>query len=299
MNIGKGNLPMNMVLKSLIEPFEKSSTQKKKQVLRELFQEVVLSGLSKWGFFGHAAFYGGTALRILHGLPRYSEDLDFTLLAANKEFDFAPSYLYIKNEFAAAGFPFEVECGSKDKKVDSNIGTSMVSINCEEAIRFCFGDIEGSKVVPNEKIRIKVEADLNPPLGFNPAAAYVNYPFPSKIMTLDLPSLFAGKIAACLLRKRGNRVKGRDFFDYSYLIGIHSKVNLRFLKSKLVRAGAIDDGKDLTIEDVKDLMREKIRSIDWDSAKEDVNPFVDDPRYFDCFDSGYFLSITERLEEEA
>ena len=182
---------MNMVLKSLIEPFEKSSTQKKKQVLRELFQEVVLSGLSKWGFFGHAAFYGGTALRILHGLPRYSEDLEFTLLAANKEFDFAPSYLYIKNEFAAAGFPFEVECGSKDKKADSNIGTYMVSINCEEAIRFCFGDIEGSKVVPNEKIRIKVEADLNPPLGFNPAAAYVNYPFPSKIMTLDLPSLFA------------------------------------------------------------------------------------------------------------
>lgn len=290
---------MNMVLKSLIEPFEKSSTQKKKQVLRELFQEVVLSGLSKWGFFGHAAFYGGTALRILHGLPRYSEDLDFTLLMANKEFDFAPSYLYIKNEFAASGFPFEVEFGSKDKKVDSNIGTSMVSINCAEALRFCFGDIAGSKVVPNEKIRIKVGADLNPPLGFNPAVAYINYPFPSKIMALDLPSIFAGKIAACLLRKWGNRVKGRDFFDYSYLIGIHSKVNLRFLKSKLVRAGVIDDGKDLTIEEVKDLMRGRIRSIDWDLAKEDVNPFVDDPRYFDCFDSGYFLSITERLEEEA
>ena len=77
-------------LLKMLEKYDLSSHESSYEALREILQEIVLLGLYDSGFFNHAAFYGGTALRILHKLPRFSEDLDFSLLEPNPDFDLRP-----------------------------------------------------------------------------------------------------------------------------------------------------------------------------------------------------------------
>src|SRR5258708_11206041 len=77
--------------------------------LKEIFQEIALLGLWRAKFYEKAAFYGGTALRILYGLDRFSEDLDFTLLKNTKNFDLSPYNQAIADELSSFGFKVSVE----------------------------------------------------------------------------------------------------------------------------------------------------------------------------------------------
>lgn len=78
------------MIKQWIESYGPKNIQETEQVLREIMQEITLAGLYRANFFEHAAFYGGTALRIFHGLNRFSEDLDFSLLEKNQELKLTP-----------------------------------------------------------------------------------------------------------------------------------------------------------------------------------------------------------------
>lgn len=99
-------------------------TQERGHALREVMQEIALAGLQRGGFFDKAAFYGGTCLRIFHRLPRFSEDLDFSLLAPDRGFSLEPYFDAMRSEFAAFGF--EVDITAHTKSVDSLVVSAFV-----------------------------------------------------------------------------------------------------------------------------------------------------------------------------
>src|SRR5271165_7562310 len=97
------------------------------RALKEILQELALVGLWRSRFFEHAAFYGGTALRVLYGLDRFSEDLDFTLLKPDPNFDFTPFLDGIRKELASFGF--ELEIAQKMKTTETSIISAFMKMN--------------------------------------------------------------------------------------------------------------------------------------------------------------------------
>src|SRR6202166_2758356 len=118
---------MNSAIKQMLGKYECRSLQEHDQALREILQEIALVGLWRGKFFEHAAFYGGTALRILYGLDRFSEDLDFTLLKPDHKFDFKPFLEGMKIELASLGF--EMEVTQKVKNIETSVQSAFMKIN--------------------------------------------------------------------------------------------------------------------------------------------------------------------------
>lgn len=122
------------------------------------------------------------------------------------------------------------------------------------------------------KIRIKLEVDINPPAGSEYEIKYLDFPFVSSVVVQTLPSLFAGKIHALLCREY---LKGRDWYDFLWYTARRTPINYRLLSSALSQVGPWKDNTpsvdyDWCIQSLK----EKIESIDWNSAAEDVRRFV-------------------------
>lgn len=105
---------MNEIYDNMLSAYDLSTEQQKRNAIFEVNQQVILAGLHNGGFFDVASFYGGTCLRIFHGLQRFSEDMDFSLLTPDENFDFTKYFQPIIDEFAIVGR--EVEITKKDKK---------------------------------------------------------------------------------------------------------------------------------------------------------------------------------------
>ena len=90
---------MNGIFEQMLSAYDLSTEQHKRNAIFEVNQQIILAGLYNGGFFDCAAFYGGTCLRIFHGLQRFSEDMDFSLLAPNEDFDFTQYFQPIIDEF--------------------------------------------------------------------------------------------------------------------------------------------------------------------------------------------------------
>lgn len=97
------------MLEQMLSRYQLTSKEQQLQALREVMQEIALGGLYRGGFFNKAAFYGGTCLRIFYQLPRYSEDLDFSLLKTDEDFTLEPYFEAIKSEFKANGVEVEIK----------------------------------------------------------------------------------------------------------------------------------------------------------------------------------------------
>ena len=115
---------MQQVITQMLSKYQIKNIEDKKNAIKEIVQEVVLCGLSRGGFFKEAAFYGGTALRIFYGLDRFSEDLDFSLVSQNLNFDLTKYFSYIENETKSLGLNFSVI--EKEKMIDSNIKSAFL-----------------------------------------------------------------------------------------------------------------------------------------------------------------------------
>ena len=234
---------MNSILGQMMARYNANTLEEERNALKEVVQEVALCGLSRAGFFKTAAFYGGTALRIFYGLDRFSEDLDFSLVSPDNNFDLSKYFSVLQNELNSAGLNFTVE--EKVKTAESHIKSAFLKGNTKEHILSVYGDTPTTMLHPMEVIKIKFEVDINPP----PYATYENkyglMPSPYNVRLYDLPSLFAGKIHAVLCRAWKNRVKGRDLYDYVFYIARDAGVNLPHLKARLIDSGAI--GEDFEI----------------------------------------------------
>ena len=286
---------MQQVLSQMLSKYQINNIEDKKNAIKEIVQEVVLCGLSRGGFFKEAAFYGGTALRIFYGLDRFSEDLDFSLTTQNPNFDLTKYFPYIENETKSLGLDFSVT--EKTKSFDSNIKSAFLKGNTKEHIMTFYENSEDAKFInKDEAIRIKFEVDVNPPVGATYETKFGLLPSPYQVRLYDLPSLFAGKIHACLCRNWHSRIKGRDFYDYVFFLSIGAKVNLENLKAKLVQSKFISEDYNLTIENLKSLLNKRFENLNFQQAKEDVLPFVRDKSKLDLWSEEFFKEITKNLK---
>lgn len=286
---------MRQVLGQMLSKYQINNIEDKKNAIKEIAQEIVLCGLSRGGFFKESAFYGGTALRIFYGLDRFSEDLDFSLVTQNPNFDLTKYFPYIENETKSLGLDFSVT--EKVKSFDSNIKSAFLKGSTKEHILSFYENSEDAKFINKEEaIRIKFEVDINPPVGATYETKFGLLPSPYQVRLYDLPSLFAGKIHACLCRNWKSRVKGRDFYDYIFFLSIGARVNLENLKAKLVQSNFISEDYDLTIENLKSLLNERFENLNIEQAKQDVLPFVKGKSKLDLWSVEFFKAITQNLK---
>lgn len=285
---------MNNIITQMLAKYEIKNVDDEINALKEIIQEIVLSGLSRGNFFDVAAFYGGTALRIFHHLDRFYEDLDFALIEANSDFQLSSYFPYIERELKAYGLNLEVS--TKEKINESNITSAVVRGGTLEHILKFFPNRENNQYnYLLKKIKIKFEVDINPPSGANYEYKYKLLPSPHQIRIYDMSSLFAGKIHAILCRNWEIRVKGRDLYDYVFFLANHTSVNLELIKNKLIASNYIDPNSLFDISVLKKLLIAKFSVIDYKEAKEDVLPFIKDFQSLNLWSQDFFCNITEDL----
>jgi len=284
---------MHDVVKKLLKKYNCRSEQDYVNALKEIFQEIALLGLWRAKFFEQAAFYGGSALRILYGLDRFSEDLDFTLLNPNRAFNLTYYNKAIADELDSFGF--DVEVLKKNKNNNSNIESAFIKADTKKQ----FIVIEAPKEISSrlhhmQSIKIKMEVDVNPPGNFSAEVKPLLQPIPFFVKTLTQPDLFAGKTHAILCRPWQKRVKGRDWYDFVWYIANDIPINLSHLKERLIQSSAWGK-KELTKRDAIELLENKIKITDFDSAKNDVIPFLRDPESVALWSREFFLQLLRRV----
>jgi len=285
---------MNNIIEQMLSKYEIKNTNDEINALKEIIQEIILSGLARGNFFDEAAFYGGTALRIFYKLDRFSEDLDFALIHPNKNFDLSKYFVYLEKELKAYGLNLEIN--TKQKNIESNITSAFVKGDTLEHILKFFPNEENHKYNHMLKnIKIKFEVDINPPSGATYEEKYKLLPSPHQIKIYDRESLFAGKIHAILCRNWKTRTKGRDLYDYIFFLANNTKVNLELVKNKLIESNYINDNDKFSIDDLKNLLINKFKKIDYTEAKEDVIPFIKNTESLNIWSSEFFISITKEL----
>ncbi|MDR4969293.1 MAG: nucleotidyl transferase AbiEii/AbiGii toxin family protein, partial [Acholeplasmataceae bacterium] len=282
------------IIHQMISKYDISTLEDKKNAIKEVLQEVVLAALSKTDFFNHAAFYGGTALRIFYGIDRFSEDLDFSLVTSDASFNLDKYFNSIGDIINSIGLDFDIE--KKEKTNQTSIESAFIKGNTKETFLTIYPNTEDYKqIIHNEKIIIKFEVDLNPPLYANTELKYRLLPFPYQIRVYDKESLFAGKIHAIIARSWKNRVKGRDLYDYLFYISLNTKVNLKHLEARLKQTDTLDHDKVLTHKLLIKILNDKFDIIDYGKAKLDVKPFIKDVGTLELWSSAFFKSITESI----
>ena len=286
---------MSNVIEQMLSKYEVKNTYDEINALKEIIQEIVLSGLSRGRFFDEVAFYGGTALRIFYKLDRFSEDLDFALINPNKNFDLSKYFIYIEKELKAYGLNLEIN--TKQKSKDSNITSAFLKGDTlEHILKFFPNEVNHKYDSLLKDIKIKFEVDINPPSGATYEEQYKLLPSPHQIKLYDKGSLLAGKIHAILCRGWKNRIKGRDLYDYVFFLANDVEVNIELIKNKLIESEYIKLDSDFDINVLKQLLINKFNAIDYIDAKEDIFPFIKNVDSLNIWSKDFFISITEKLK---
>ena len=287
---------MNHIITEMLSRYQAEGLADKKNAVKEIMQEIVLCGLSRTDFFRKVAFYGGTALRIFYGLDRFSEDLDFSLMTPDADFELSSFFPMLEKEVASYGL--HVDISEKEKTKESAIRSAFLKGNTREhMLLFYANDPAIRRVAENESIRIKLEVDTNPPDGATFDHQYRLLPAPYAVTLYDIPSLFAGKVHAVICRAWKNRVKGRDLYDYIFYLSKNAALNINHLKARLVQSGVWSKDLSFTKEDAKGLLYKRFDEIDYQQAKEDVRPFIRNTASLELWNADFFKKITENISE--
>ncbi|MBI5374015.1 MAG: nucleotidyl transferase AbiEii/AbiGii toxin family protein [Candidatus Schekmanbacteria bacterium] len=286
---------MNEVISKMISAYECRTLDDYVKALREIMQEVALLGLWRSKFFEHSAFYGGTALRLLYGLDRYSEDLDFSLLKANPDFNISRYLNVLRNELVSYGFDVSLE---KKKKGE---GTAIQSAFLKADTLKQLIVVEAQKNIVAELprgriIKIKLEIDTNPPAGFETETKFLLQPIPFSVKVFSLPDLFAGKMHALLCRNWKSRVKGRDWYDFVWYVSNHPNLRLSHLEKRMQQSGHIREEEHLEEDEFRSMLREKIKAVDVVQIKKEVTPFLKNPDMIAIWSEKFFLSLIEKIK---
>ena len=249
----------------------------------EVMQQITLAGLYRGGFFDRAAFYGGTCLRIFYGLQRFSEDMDFSLLQPDENFKLENYFDAIISEFHALGR--EVIITRKEMKTQTNVESAFLKDNTE---------IYDLSFSTEKKIKIKIEVDTQPPLGFLTEQKLLLLPFSLMVRCYKLKDLYAGKMHALLFRNWKNRVKGRDWYDFEWYVRNDIKLNLDHLQKRTKQINNITE-HDFTFDVFKKMIKERIKKTDINIVKNDVRPFLKDPSEIEIWSSEYFLQLVDMI----
>ncbi len=285
---------MHDAIRSMMDRYECRSRKDYVNALREILQDMALLGLWRSRFFEHAAFYGGSALRLLYGLDRYSEDLDFSLLKPNASFSLKPFGEALQREISSFGFHVEFEARRKPRTgaIESAFPktNTLKQLIVIDATQELLRDLH-----PAKKLKIKLEVDTDPPGGFETETQFVLQPIPFSVRVYSLPDLFAGKLHAVLYRKWRTRVKGRDWYDLVWYVARHPEVRLGHLEAKMRQSGDYRDAQRLTARKLQDLLQRAVDDLDVEQARREVAPFVRDRRTLEVWSREFFRQVITRI----
>ncbi|GHT30322.1 hypothetical protein AGMMS49574_09720 [Bacteroidia bacterium] len=273
----------NSVFDSILARYLPTTKVEEQNVIHEVMQQTALAGLYHGGFFNHAAFYGGTCLRIFYGLERFSEDMDFSLLQPNENFHLENYFDAITAEFHSLGW--EITITRKEKKTQTNVESAFLKDNTE---------IYNLAFTTEKSIKIKIEVNTQPPLGFSTEHKLLMLPFSFMVRCYTLPDLYAGKMHALLFRAWKSRVKGRDWYDFEWYVRNSTKLNFKHLQQRTEQINAIK-AEDFTLEIFKNLLKDKILKTDINLVKNDIRPFIKNASEMDIWSADYFLQLVDKI----
>lgn len=286
---------MNSAVENLLNQYQLNTTDDYETAVKEIVQQLALLGLWRSKFFEHAAFYGGTALRLFFGLRRFSEDLDFSLLEPDDAFDFLPHLKAIESELEGFGLSFQIT--QREKSALSNIESAfikgntrinMLSIEVPERIV--------SRFESQRKIKVKIELDIDPPPGARYEVKTLLNPMPFSVKLFSPADLFAGKMHAVLCRQWKGRVKGRDFYDLVWFVSQNIPCRISHLEERMIQTGHWNNQERLDKNKVLALFDKKMESVDFHQAKQDVLPFLRDRQELDLWNLDFFAGIGGKIE---
>jgi len=286
---------MNEAIRQMLATYEIRSVEDSLRALREVMQEIALFGLWRSKFFEKAAFYGGTSLRVLYGLDRFSEDLDFSLLTKGEEFDLADYGEALKRELASFGFTVAIESRAKPAAaaiqsafLKADTRTQMITVEFDKGLV--------QKVPRNPVLKIRLEVDIDPPPGFRTEIRYLLRPVPFSIRTFRLPDLFAGKMHAVLCREWKSRVKGRDWYDLVWIAAYHPELHLAHLEQRMRQTEHWKGSAPLTAGDLRILLTRRIEKVDIDQIRREVERFMKDPAALAIWSKQFFIDVATRIK---
>jgi len=286
---------MHEALARMLAKYESTRLEDTMRALREIMQEIALLGLWRSKFFENAAFYGGTAMRVLYGLERFSEDLDFSLLKPMSHFDIAKYLAALQKELEAFGFDVRVE--QRKKAVESAVQSAFLKADTLKQLLVIETAEEIMREVPQGQVlKIKLEVDTDPPPGFSTETGYLLQPIPFAVRVFALPDLFAGKMHAILCRKWKTRVKGRDWYDLVWYAANHPQLHLSHLEQRMRQSGHWKNKEALSADFFKKLMHDTIEGLSVDQARREVEPFVSNPDSLEVWSRDFFKDVASRIQ---
>ena len=268
---------------SMVAEFRRKNAADERNAIHEVMQQIALAGLARGGFFQKAAFYGGTCLRLLHGMHRFSDDMDFSLLEPDRNFRFEDYFPAVVEEFKLAGK--DVEIKMKHKGQPSAIESEFLKES---------SDVFDIGFTTEKRQKVKIEVDIDPPPKFSTEMCVLNEPRSCIVRAYTLPDLFAGKVSAALFRKWKRRIKGRDWYDVAWYIAKRVPLDLAHLVERAKESAPEADVS--TPEKVIAAFNARIDSIDFENARMDVEPYVMDKADLDVWCADFFRQMVRKIE---
>jgi predicted nucleotidyltransferase component of viral defense system len=277
---------MNEIISERLNNYNVQSAEEELNAIKEITQEIILYALSKTSFFDHVHFCGGTALRIVHGLNRFSEDLDFTTNFVDTGFQFNDYMDQVLLTLKQYGLDMKVKKAQDDSFIKSR---ELKEDSDKWTLSF-------PSSVQHKKVLIKLEIDTNPPSGAIESKANLDFPLLHQLKIGSMETLFSGKIHALLCRRY---IKGRDWYDLLWYIKKKSNINYELLKNALFQMGPYK-GQDLQVINRNFVVKElstKIRSVDWKDVTRDVERFLkpDELDTLKLWDEDLFLEKVQKI----
>jgi len=270
----------NEIYDRMLAGYDVSDTTKRRNAIFEVNQQIILAGLYNGGFFDKAAFYGGTCLRIFHGLKRFSEDLDFSLLSADEDFDFSRYFQPVIDAFALVGR--NVDITKKDKKSFGRVESAFLKDNT---------DVFDVSFRTDKSIKIKIEVDTRPPMKFYTEQKILLQPQSFMTRCFTLPDLYAGKMHALVYRAWKNRVKGRDWYDFLWYVSNNVPLDFFHLAERVREF----NGEDIDRDSFMMRLKERLATADMNQVKSDVLPFIRNPKELDLWSNDFFLQVADMI----
>ena len=275
---------MNELYEKMLSAYDQSTETARRNAIYEVSQQIVLAGLADGGFFDKAAFYGGTCLRIFHGLNRFSEDMDFTLLKEDSSFNFEQYFQPVIDQFALVGRKVEIK--KKDKKSFGKVESAFLKDTT---------DVYDISFLTERSIKVKIEVDTVPPLKFATEQKILLQPKSFLTRCVTLPDLYAGKMHALVFRAWKSRIKGRDWYDFEWYVRNGIPLDWNHLHERILQF----NGQEMTLDEFKSALRDRLGSADISRVKEDVLPFLNNPGELDIWSNDYFLQLADMMKIDA
>ena len=272
---------MNELYEKMLSAYDQSTETARRNAIYEVSQQIVLAGLADGGFFDKAAFYGGTCLRIFHGLNRFSEDMDFTLLKEDSSFNFEQYFQPVIDQFALVGRKVEIK--KKDKKSFGKVESAFLKDTT---------DVYDISFQTERSIKVKIEVDTVPPLKFATEQKILLQPKSFLTRCVTLPDLYAGKMHALVFRAWKSRIKGRDWYDFEWYVRNGIPLDWNHLHERILQF----NGQEMTVDEFRSALRGRLSSADISRVKEDVLPFLNNPDDLDIWSNEYFMQLADMMK---